>query len=542
MKTIAALIVDLDKSPIGTASRLAEPVAGAPVLRRTVDRLQRCRNLSDIVITAPPHQCDRVRAILAGTNAVVEPTDTPTPPYQRLVAVARKWSLDSWRGGLGGSAFFDEHTNTAVHTALARQHSADAVAVAAPGSALIDPAMLDAMVEHHARHAESARLTFAQAPPGLAATIIQTDVLAELAAQNAPPGWGLAYKPDAPSMDVAFRACCYAAPPQVRHASGRLTADTARSVRTIEAVLATYDDPTAAQVGGWLTASAAQDIEPVPHEVEVELTTDDPLPETRLRPRGDRVPSRGPLPVEYVDRIARELSADNDDALVVLGGYGDPVLHPRFAHVLGALRRGGVFGICVYTTGQSLGDEALGAIIEHQVDVVVVHLDAHTPATYRKLNGGELAVATGAVGRLITARTDAGQPAPIVLPQMTKCVENVEQMDAFFDDWTRKTGCAVIAGYSNYAGRLDDLAVTDTSPPQRAPCRRLRRRCVVLADGSITACDQDVDATLILGHLGGATLADAWRGPSAARLRAVHDSNRLGDVDPCNRCTQWHRR
>jgi len=63
----------------------------------------------------------RVRSIVAGTGATVESVDSPPPPYRRVVTVARKWSLDSWRGGLGGSAAFDEYTDTAVHLAIARK-------------------------------------------------------------------------------------------------------------------------------------------------------------------------------------------------------------------------------------------------------------------------------------------------------------------------------------------------------------------------------------------------------------------------------------
>jgi len=547
MKIVAVLIADLDKTPIGTTSRLADDLRGVAILRRTVDRIKRCKRVEQIVVAASLLEADRVRSILAGTGAAVEAVDSPPPPYRRLVTVARKWSLDSWRGGLGGSAAFDEYTDTAVHLAIARKTEADAVVVVAPGSVLLDPKMLDAMIEHHIANADDARLTFAQAPPGLTGTIIQTGVLEELAAQNAPPGWGLAYKPDAPAIDVAFRACCYPAPQSVRHSAGRLTADTDRSIRMIERVLNRCDDPSAKQIGRLLIEDAGI-IESLPREIEIELTTDDPLPDTRLRLRGHRAASRGPIAVKIVERLATELVLGNDDALVVLGGHGDPLLHPHFAAIIGSLRRAGVYGICIYTTGQSLTDDALSAIVEHQVDVAVIHVDAWKPETYVKLNGGGtgastcgLDVVNAAVDRLIRARTEARQPAPIVIPQMTKCVENVGEMDEFFDGWIRRGGCATIAGFSDYGGRLDNLAVTDTSPPRRSACRRLWRRCMVLADGSVVACDQDAAALLGLGHIDTSSLGDIWNGQAANHLRALHQSLQSDEQSLCARCSQWHR-
>lgn len=542
MRTVAIILADLEQTPLGTKSRLADAMHGEPVLRRTIGRLEASKNLSTIVVASPPNQADMVRSILDGTTAVVESVDAPPPPYHRLVCVARKWSLDSWRGGLGGSCAFDEYTHSTVHTALCEKHNAEAVAIAAPGSVLIDPELLDAMIEHHVANVDDARLTFAQAPPGLTAMIIQPGVLEEIAKQSAPPGWGLAYKPDAPGIDVAFRSCCFAAPQSVRHASGRLTADTTRSMRTLNAILAENKNPTVEQIAGWLHHRAGNAIEPLPQEVEIELTTDDPLPKTRLRLRGSRVPERGPLSIEWVKSVARELSGDADDALVVLGGHGDPLCHVQFPTVLRELRSAGVYGICVYTTGQSVSQQALDALIEYQVDVVAVHVDAQSPETYQSLNGSELAGVHQFINRLVSARADAQQPAPIVIPQMTKCIDNVEEMDVFFDEWVRRTGCATITGYCDYAGALPDLAVTDASPPQRKACRRLWRRCVILSDGSIVACDQDAAGAMRLGHLRDTTLSQAWCGPAASRLRHSHLTLSLNEMPMCENCRQWFRR
>ena len=41
MKVIAALQVDLETTPIGTRSRLADDIGGTPILRRTVERIRR---------------------------------------------------------------------------------------------------------------------------------------------------------------------------------------------------------------------------------------------------------------------------------------------------------------------------------------------------------------------------------------------------------------------------------------------------------------------------------------------------------------------
>jgi radical SAM protein with 4Fe4S-binding SPASM domain len=201
-----------------------------------------------------------------------------------------------------------------------------------------------------------------------------------------------------------------------------------------------------------------------------------------------------------------------------------------------------VYGLTVYTTGQQLDDSAIAAMVANQMDAVVVHLDAWTQETYARIHGGgELGVAVTAIERLVAAREAAHAPAPLIVPQFTKSKLNVHELDAFYDGWIRRIGAAVVAGHAHYAGTLEELGCIDMTPPARAACRRLSNRLMVLADGSITACDQDVTGGLALGHLATHTLRDVWNGPAALKLRASHAAGAWSNHSPCNRCAEWHR-
>ncbi|HRX84785.1 MAG TPA: hypothetical protein P5572_07185, partial [Phycisphaerae bacterium] len=282
MKFLGLLDADLDRTPLGTRARLADDFAGTPVLRRTVERIAACADLADIVVCCPAEQQPRVAQLLAGTRARVVGRNAPPPPFRHLVRAARKWSLDGWRGGLGGSTALDEYVDPVLCALLGRETKADAVAVFPPGAALIDPALVAAMLAHAATHVEDSKLTFAQAPPGLVPTVFQTGLCVQLAEKHVPAGWTLAYKPDDPSIDLVFRPCNFPVPQAVRYASGRLTADTARSWRLMQRIHAA--DPTDAEaLCTLLLAESERCVDPRPREVEVELTTEDPLPETPLR-------------------------------------------------------------------------------------------------------------------------------------------------------------------------------------------------------------------------------------------------------------------
>ncbi len=547
VKTIAIIEADFDRSPLGTASRLADDLNGTAVLRRTLGRVARCRRVDSVHLVVSGAQRDRAAAFVNGDSVRIETHEAGTPPWQELIRVARKWSLDGWRGGIAGACWFDEQTHAGVLAALGRRENAEAVLVVPAAAALVDPVLLDAMIEHHEPIADDMRMTFTPAPPGLAGWIARPDLLEELASGGVPPGALLAYKPEHPSGGYLNRPYCYQTPNTVAYTAVRLIADTHRAVATMRGLLdAVPDDATAEDVCRAL-AEQPMTCGELPREVEVELTTEDQLSETTLRPRGSVVPRRGPIDVAVVRRIVDELRRF-DDSLLVLGGFGEPLLHPAFGEILDACRpRGGddaagVFGLAVRTNGLALDDEAIRMLAEHRVDIVTVTLDAHSRETYEAVHAHDgfehVNARIDALGRY---RRERGLVRPFVVPEMVKARENFGEMEAFYDHWLRVAGSAVIGGHTHCAGQLPDRAVMTMAPPRRVSCRRLNTRCMVLADGSVAACDQDFAGKQVVGNVNDASLSAIWAGSAYGELRDAHAAGTLDDLPLCPRCDEWHR-
>jgi spiro-SPASM protein len=540
LKAIALLDVDLEQTPIGTRSRLADDLCGEVVLHRTVNRLQSVKRFCAIVVACPKEQQATVEALLAGTSSQCFSRDASLPNYRNLIRSARKWSLDAWRGGLGGSSGLDDYLDVRILLGALDRFEADTVAFVPPGSALIDPVFVDAMLDHTEANENTVRLTFAQTPPGLSPVVMQRPLCEQLVQGNAPVGWAIAYKPDDPAIDLAFKPACFIASQALRHASGRLTADTLRSFRDMERIIQSGADSSADAAANWLLNNERQRFDDLPREVEIELTIDSPI-QPRLRPGPTHLPKREPIDSELVEKLAREMSA-YDDSLITLAGYGDPLLHPRFGSVVAGIKNANVYGLAIRTTGQTLSDDHISTLIENNIDVIEFTLDAWTPEAFGKCNvGGKLQNATDAIERLIQARRDAQQATPIIVPSMIKSRLNIGEMDPFFDGWIRKVGCALIGAYSNFGGQVEDQSVADMSPPRRTPCRRLTNRCFVASDGQVYPCDQDLKGTMPLGHLGNATMNAIWAGKVHSILRTCHATGDLDEYPTCARCAEWHR-
>ncbi|GMV97571.1 MAG: hypothetical protein AMXMBFR83_19290 [Phycisphaerae bacterium] len=542
MKVIAVIEADYERGALGTRSRLGDALAGETVIRRTLRQTLAARRVASVHLVVPARQQAEAQQAAAGLAVRVETHEAAPVPWREHVAAARKWSLDAWRGGIGGATVFDESLNPWVVSALAQRESAEAVAAVPAGAALLDPGLLDEMIGHFEKVRDQMRMVFTQSAPGLSAAVYSPALLADLAATVQPPGRVMAYLPSDPRRDMVMQPCYYSPDPAIAYAAGRCIADTDEAFKRMERILsdAGGGGPDARAVS--LRLAREQHVSaPLPAEVEIELTTDDPLPESTLRPRGAAVGRRGPMDAGLFRRLVEELSG-RDDVRVVLGGFGDPLMHPDWPALLADGRRAGLFGLAVRTPAVGLDERASAALIDAHVDVLNVPLDAMTAGTYARVHGQDLFDRVVAnLERFLALRQEARRAVPLLVCEMMKTPDTLAEMEAFYDHWISKTGSAAIAGPSAYGGRRPDLSVVRMAPPARFACGRVFNRALVLADGRVPACDQDFRGEHAIGSLTEASLADLWQGAAFREVRARQLDGTFASLPICAACEEWHR-
>jgi spiro-SPASM protein len=538
MKCIVVISADLQKPALGTRSRLCDMLGGESILRRTLHRVQMAKRTSEICLIVPPDQQPAFRDLLHDIPIRMIPQQAPAP-HAALVRAGRWWGLDSWRGGIGGLCAFDEDVNCAAAVIAASQTDADIVALVPAAAPLFDPVLLDSMIAHHEQNAGQMRLSFTQAPPGLSALIMARSLLQELAPTGQPPGALLTYQPDRAFADLTGKESCYRSPLAVVQARGRLIADTWRSVARIESIWqAGGVDWDALRISEWINHGNTVQAADFPEEIEIELTTSEvPGESGLLRPRSPDVPARGPMSVQIIERLCGEISA-LDDVRIVLGGFGEPMLHPQFPEICRRFRSAGAASIAVRTGGRVQDTSAEESLFGTPVDVVEVAFDAAGAKTYSQIHGVDaFEEVTARIERWLARRDSENRVLPLVVSSFIKNTENLDDMEPFFDHWQRRSGMAMISGYSHHAGQRRELAVTSTAPPQREPCRRSFTRTLILADGTLTPCDQDYKGLQGIGNLNNSTLKQLWNSRRLTSLR----TNVISDLPLCRTCDEWHR-
>jgi len=548
MKVIAAIYADFKQGALVTRSRLNDDLLGETVLRRTLKRVLAAKRISSVHLLVDTSQQTEVTSAIKGLDVKVETHHAGDVPWRRYIACARKWSLDAWRGGLNGTCVFDESLHPWLLDALAKREGAAGIADIPAAACLLDPQLLDAMVGHFEANLAEMRLTFAQSAPGLSTAIYAPQLLADLVKTSQPLNRTMIYNPADPRRDMIMLPCFYSPDADVRRAFGRCIADTQSAVDRISAILKQTDGlgddphtPDALAVSRWLIAHEDTEASELPHEIEIELTTDDPLPDTTLRPRGSAVGQRGPMKDELFDRLLDEL-AERDDIRVVLGGFGDPLMHPNWSDYLQRCREAGLFAVAVRTPAVTLDASAIEACLQAKIDVLNVMIDAVRPETYRQLHRADrYERVTSNIDRLLEACHVKQQPQPLVVCEMIKTHATMDEMEAFYDHWINKTGSAAIIGPSSYAGQWPDLSVMAMTPPTRSACTRIFNRFCVLADGRVTVCDQDFTGQYAIGTITETTLSELWNSPKMADVRRSHLQGQFDGMPLCSACQEWHR-
>src|SRR5690606_20840797 len=141
------------------------------ILQRTLSRVAQVQAVQEIVLVHPRGQLPLTPIDLDLIDKPVRTFEFDAPlSHDRFHAArlaGRKWSLHSWRGGLGSAACYDELLPAAPLAAAIKQHQADTVLLAGADWPLVDPALCDLVIARHLEAADSMKMVFTQAPPGL---------------------------------------------------------------------------------------------------------------------------------------------------------------------------------------------------------------------------------------------------------------------------------------------------------------------------------------------------------------------------------------
>lgn len=538
-KTAALVAADLNRSGLGTRSRLGDELAGIAVLKRTLVRLGQAKGLAERIVFCPPGQKEPLQRILDDPQVLIQELSSPlpiSPAVQR-----RKWAMTSWRGGLHEATLFDEPVITEEMVLYARSRDIYTAVVVPAEAVLADPELIDGLIEHHHQHDNLMRFTFTQAAPGLCGWAYRLDLYHELRLTGQRIGDLMNYDPDHTQGDQINQDSNYKVEQEICFSPFRYLADTQRSFRAMEKA---FQGTNGSQ---WNAVQCVQKIADIlretdilPRELEVEINTERSL---RLigYPHGRADLGRGAMSLEQFARIVNDCR-EYDDICLTLGGFGEPLAHPHLLAMIEAAKQAGIFGINIETDGRLLRGELAGALLKSPVDTISVYLDANSPELYRQVKGEDgFEAVVKQMEEFSEKRKSQGDTGPIIVAHLVKTRQNLGEMEDFYDRWIRRCGCAVITGYNNFAGQIKDRSIMNMAPPRRFPCKRLSNSMMILADGRVSLCSQDFMGKHAVGNVFTNSVKELWKSQAMEQLRQAQREGNFGVNPLCARCKDWFR-
>lgn len=244
---------------------------------------------------------------------------------------------------------------------------------------------------------------------------------------------------------------------------------------------------------------------------------------------------------------------------VFLWAWGEPLLYPKLSKAIRIATDHGVIPI-VSTNGQNLAEERiLAELIQEPPVYLIVAIDGLTDETNSAYRiGARLERTLDGVHRLLDIKRERKQKLPILhmrylaMKHNQHELKNVESFarDHGFDMLSIR-GLSILdsndeVAYQKLMPDLDTFQAYDYDADQRVKrddfiCQMAFCFPVVLADGSVVACDEDYNAEHSYGRFDDAvSFADIWFGPQATVVRrTIRDSYRSFAF--CQRCPYMDR-
>ena len=162
----------------------------------------------------------------------------------------------------------------------------------------------------------------------------------------------------------------------------------------------------------------------------------------------------------------------------------------------------------------------------------IVSVDAANQEVYEKIHGknSSFEQSCSAVLKLSSLFENC------VYPQFMRLKENEESLETFYRFWKEKNDeNLIIQKYDWFAGFLEDKKTADLTPITRNPCWHLRRDFVILLNGDVTICREEL-LNSSQGNVFSESLENIWQ----KRKTFLEDFVKGNYNQLCEKCDEYY--
>lgn len=240
-----------------------------------------------------------------------------------------------------------------------------------------------------------------------------------------------------------------------------------------------------------------------------------------------------------IDKIADFSS----EAVISLSLWGESTLHPQLEKIIEKVLSYSGLSVLIELTQLNLTDEKLSEIEQivknaskrtngYEKIYWIVSVDACNQDSYQSIHGKLSNFEEVCESVLKLSSLFEG----CVYPQFMRLQENEESLETFYRFWKEKNDEKfIIQKYDWYAGFLEDKKTADLTPITRNPCWHLRRDFVILLNGDVPICREE----LLEGSQGNVfadSLENVWQ-----KRKSFLENYLNGNLNQlCEKCDEYY--
>ena len=278
-----------------------------------------------------------------------------------------------------------------------------------------------------------------------------------------------------------------------------------------------------------------------PRVLNIEVTNKCNL-QCTICPRKDGNTEFGFMDINFLKKIIDENRSVLNGQAVWLHFSGEPLLHPDLSKIIKLLKENNIR--TMLSTNAVLLDEKKSLdLLSAGLDYIVFSFDGYSKKAYEDVRmGANFDKVKKNILNFLKIKEKNGFKTTTQI-QFIELKTNIKEVDNFINEWKKTSVNHInIKSFCTRAGRVENIENfslnSNKQNIKRRPCFYLWETLVVLWNGDVIACCQDLKCELVVGNLKKQKLLEIWNSP---RLQEIRKRQIGGDfsMDPCAGCDDW---
>lgn len=237
--------------------------------------------------------------------------------------------------------------------------------------------------------------------------------------------------------------------------------------------------------------------------------------------------------------------------------FGEPFLNTKTIEYMKIAKEKGIKNVSITSNFTVVTESMIRQLVDYEIDSLHISFNGVSNTRYQAIHKTDsYRRVMKNIDYLLEYREKRAKAVPWISLTHVQTTESNGEMEAFKAHWLVRVNNVHISPQFEYCNgsvhgeprseirQTQEIAnsgdiLARNGGGARIACRQLWTRMVVLANGELVPCSQNIDGELSLGNLADMTIAEAWTGEKMAELRMQHICNNFPERHICRPCTDW---